>query len=320
MDDHGLSRCTRRRFAALAGAGLAGLGLSRGAAADLNTAARRFKLGVTTDEIAPDLETALRFLREFGLEWAEIRNLWGTYVTDLETAEVLKARGLLDDAKIRLSVLDTALYKCALPGLKPARGMRDDYPYDQQDALLGRALERAEILGTRFIRIFAFWRAEDVEAAWRRVAEHLGRAADRARAAGRVLLVENVNGGLVETSAECARLLAAVPSPALGLAWDPNNAFCAPEVPFPGGYALLDKKRVHHIHLRDAKRNTATGKCEWVPTGKGEIDNTGLLRTLIKEGYQGTLTLETHYQRPDRNKELATRESLQGLLEIIARV
>jgi len=27
--------------------------------------------------------------------------------------------------------------------------------------------------------------------------------------------------------------------------------------------------------------------------------------------------LETHYQRPDKNKELATRESLKGLLQLI---
>jgi L-ribulose-5-phosphate 3-epimerase len=300
---------TRRTFIESFGVAAAGIRLARGAE-------RKFKLGVTTDEIAPDLESALRFLREFGLEWAEIRNVWSKYVTDLPLEDVRKARRLLDDAKVRLSVLDTALYKCALPGLKLARSTRDDYPYDQQDALLGRALERAEILGTRFIRIFAFWRTEDVEAAWPRMVDHLGRSAERARAAGSVLLVENVNGGLVETSAECGRLLATVSSPALGLAWDPNNAFCAPEVPFPDGYALLDKKRVHHIHLRDARHNA--GKCEWMPTGKGEIDNVGLLRALIREDYKGTLTLETHYQRPDRNKELATRESLEGLLKVIA--
>jgi L-ribulose-5-phosphate 3-epimerase len=304
---------TRRSF-------LASVGIAAAGARFATAAERKFKLGVTTDEIAPDLETALRFLNEFGLQWAEIRNLWGKYVTDLPLEDIRKARRLLDESKVRLSVLDTALYKCALPGLKTARPTRDDYPYEQQDALLGRALERAELLGTRFIRIFSFWRTEDVEAGWPRMVELLNRCAERARAAGCVLLVENINGGLVETSAESAGLLASVTSPALGLAWDPNNAFCAPEIPFPDGYALLDKKRIHHIHLRDARHNATTGKCDWMPTGKGEIDNLGLLRTLLKEGYQGTLTLETHYQRPDKNKELATRESLEGLLNLISTV
>jgi hypothetical protein len=54
--------------------------------------------------------------------------------------------------------------------------------------------------------------------------------------------------------------------------------------------------------------------------GKGQVDNLGLLRALKKDGFAGTLTLETHYQRPDKNKELATRESLQGLLAVLARV
>ena len=32
------------------------------------------------------------------------------------------------------------------------------------------------------------------------------------------------------------------------------------------------------------------------------------------------MNLETHYQRPDKNKELASRESLKGLLEIIEKI
>jgi len=46
----------------------------------------------------------------------------------------------------------------------------------------------------------------------------------------------------------------------------------------------------------------------------------GLLRALLDGGFQGTLNLETHYQRPDKNKELATRESLMGLLQAIENV
>jgi L-ribulose-5-phosphate 3-epimerase len=276
------------------------------------------RLGVTGDEIAADLETALRVLRELGLGWIELRNVWGKYVTDLGLADCKRARGLIDRHGVKVSVLDTALYKCDLPGLPSGR--KEDYPFAEQDAVLGRALERAPLLGTRFVRVFSFWRPRTSGEVTAQIVAHLGRAAERARAAGCVLLLENVNGANAETGAEAARLLAALPTPALGLAWDPNNAYCGDEIPFPDGYARLDRKRLHHVHLRDAGHDPQSGKCIWLPVGKGKVDNLGLLRALKKDGFAGTLTLETHYQRPDRNKELATRESLAGLLAVLEKV
>jgi len=278
----------------------------------------RARLGVTSDEIAPDLERAARVLREVGLGWTELRNVWGKYVTDLPIADCKRARALLDAAGLRVSVMDSSLFKCDLPGAPSGR--KDEVPYAEQEALLGRALERAPLLGTRYVRVFSFWRPTGKAAVAGRIVEQLGKATERARAAGCVLLLENVNGANAETSAEAARLLAALPSPALGLAWDPNNAFCGNEIPFPAGYAALDRKRLHHVHLRDAGRDPATGKCVWLPVGKGKVDNLGLLRALQRDGYAGTLTLETHYQRPDHNKELATRESLGGLLALMDRL
>ncbi len=309
----------RRAFVrnlAVSGIGWGILG-NRGARA---AALERFKLGITSDEVSQDLEVALRFCREFGLRWVEIRNLWNRYVTELPMDEVRRARRMLDESSIRLSVLDTSLYKCALPGTKALRGNKDDYPYEEQRALLDRAIERSQILGTRFIRVFSFWRVEKQEAVFPRVVEELQKAVDSARAADRVLLLENVGGATAETGKEAEKLLDAIRSPHFGLAWDPNNAYCSGEKPYPDGYGSLDKKRIHHVHLRDARHNPETGRCEWMPVGKGEVENLGQLRALLRDAYQGTLTLETHYQRPDKNKELASRESLQGLLEVIARV
>ncbi len=276
-----------------------------------------FKLGFTTDEVTQDLEAALRFAQEFGLKWVEIRNLWGRYVTETSLDDLKKAKRLCDGHGIRVSVLDTALFKCALPGTKPLGDLKDDYPYPEQGQLLDRAIERSEILDTEFIRIFSFWKVADPEAVWDRVVEQVLRMVERAQARGRVLLLENVGGCMVETSAESARMLESIPSAGLGLAWDPANAFCAGEKPFPDGYAVLDKTRVRHIHLRDACRDPGTNRCQWLPVGKGSIDNLGLLRALIQDRHPGTLSLETHYRRPDGNRELATRESLRGLLELM---
>ena len=280
----------------------------------------KFKLGITTDEVSQDFEVALKFAQEFNLKWVEVRHLWNRYVTEASLQDLKRARSLLAKYQIKVSVLDTSLYKCTLPGTKPLGQNRDDYPYPEQAALLKRAIERSELLGTRFIRVFSFWRVENPEKVFDRVLEHLDKSVELAKAADRVLLLENVGGCTAETGAEAARLLKSITSQHFGLAWDPNNAYCAGETPFPDGYAHLDKKRIYHVHLRDARRDPQTGRCQWMPVGKGEIDNLGQLRALMNDAFQGTLSLETHYERPDKNKELASRESLQGLLEVVRKV
>ena len=37
---------------------------------------RRFKLGVISDEFSQDFEEALKTMKQFGLEWVEIRTVW----------------------------------------------------------------------------------------------------------------------------------------------------------------------------------------------------------------------------------------------------
>ena len=309
----------RRRFVRQMGLGAASLWLG-GTPSNKASPPSKFKLGITTDEVSQDLEAALTFVQEFDLKWVELRHLWNRYVTEVSLQDLKRARSLLAKYQIKVSVLDTSLYKCTLPGTQPVSHNRDDYPYLEQDALLKRAIERSELLGTRFIRVFSFWRVENPEKVFDRVLEHLERSVALAKAADRVLLLENVGGCTAETGAEAAKLLKAIPSPHFGLAWDPNNAYCAGEIPFPNGYAQLDKKRIYHIHLRDARRDPQNESCQWMPVGKGEIDNLGQLRALQTDGFQGTLSLETHYERPDKNKELASRESLQGLLEVMRKV
>jgi len=49
--------------------------------------------------------------------------------------------------------------------------------------------------------------------------------------------------------------------------------------------------------------------------GAGVVDWRGQMQAFRKDGYSGTMSLETHYLRPDGNKVESTRESLEGLLK-----
>src|SRR5262249_7537674 len=155
---------------------------------------------------------------------------------------------------------------------------------DSQWALLDQAMERARIMGTDKIRVFAFTYKEKEkpgEKDFPRIVELVREAARRAKARNFRLALENVGGRYVSTGAEAARLLKAVKDDNLGLTWDPNNAGASGEHAFPDGFRLLDPARIIHVHLRDYGKGP-NGKVEWRAVGQGEFDNLGQIRALLK--------------------------------------
>jgi len=275
------------------------------------------RLGITTDEIDEDLETAAKFLRQYGLEEAELRSIWGKYNTSHPLDKIREAKTLLDGYKVRTSVLRTSFFKIPLPPDTPeGRAVLDN-----QWSLLDTAMERAKIMGTDKIRVFAFTYKGGEKpdlALYPRIYELVSEAARRAKKRGMRLALENVGGSYVWTGAEAAALLKAVKEDSLGLTWDPNNAATAGEKSFPDGYKLLDPKRIFHLHLRDFKPGK-DGKMEWCAVGDGVMDNLGQIRALRKDGYQESYTLETHFKHP-LGKAHASKLSVEALLKIIEKV
>jgi len=277
-----------------------------------------FPLGVTTDEIDDGLERAIAFLQQFGLRHAEFRRVWGQYSTSLPLDRIREARRMLDEASIRLAILDTEFFRIPLPADTPAGRAT----LDNQWALLDQAIERATILGTDKLRTFAFLRGQGEEKGdprlYPRIYELVAEGARRAAKRGFRLAIENLGASYVSTGAESAAMFHAVRERNLGLTWDPNNAGSRGERSFPDGYRLLDPARIFHVHLRDYRKN-AQGVYEWCPVGQGEFDNLGQIRALLKDGYRGAWSLETHWRSP-QGKEHASRTSLTALLKIIAQV
>jgi sugar phosphate isomerase/epimerase len=271
------------------------------------------KLGVTTDEIDDDVAAAAAFLKEFKLQWAEVRNIWGKYNTAQPVDRVKEARAIFDKNGIRTSILGTGFFKIPLPPDTPeGRGILDN-----QWSLLDGAMERAKVLGTDKLRIFAFThgRGEKPDRNhYPRIYELVTEAARRAQKRGMRLAVENVGESYVWSGAQAAGLLKHIKHDSLGLTWDPNNAGTSGEQSFPDGYKLLDPARIMHVHLRDY-RKTADGKYEWCAVGDGQMDNLNQIRSLLKSGYKESFTLETHYKHP-LGKAHASRTSLTALLKV----
>lgn len=279
----------------------------------------KFRLAVTTDEIDDDIAVAAEFLKRFGIKHCEIRGYWGKYNTSQPIERAHEARKILDDAGIKLAILDTGFFKVGVPDLTTVDGKK---ALDKQWALLDKAFERADIMGTKLIRTFAFTyrRGETpnpLHYPW--IYEQVEESALRAKKAGFRLALENVGGSYVATAAHSADLLKAVKHPSLGLTWDPNNsAQSGDKEPFPAGYGMLDSKRIYHVHFRDYKYNAA-GSADWCGVGDGDFDHVGQLQAFLKDGYQGVVSLETHFKIDD-SKAKASEYSIKALLEIIKRV
>jgi L-ribulose-5-phosphate 3-epimerase len=272
------------------------------------------KLGITTDEIDDDVLTAAKFLQQFNLHWAEVRNIWGPYNTAQPMEKIREANKILDDHGIRVSIEGTGFFKIPLPPDTP-EGQKK---LDAQWTLLTAAMERAKAFGTDRIRVFTFMLGKGEtanEKSYARIWELTREAARRAK--GFRLAVENIGGGYVATGAEAAQLFKNVKEDNIGLTWDPNNAGESGEQSFPDGYRKLDPARIFHVHLRDYKHQD--GKVVWTRVGDGEFDNLGQIRALLKDGYKGTFTLETHWRDP-KGKTYSSEQSLKALLEVITKV
>src|SRR5436309_7170880 len=330
-----------QRRAFLKNAGMFALSACAGSFGGFRTRAaspvRRFKLGVISDEFSQDFEEALKTMKQFGLEWVEIRTVWGAYNTEASPSQVQRIKELLSKYQFRVSVVDTALYKCNLPGTENVVKEKDAYPYAQQMDLLNRALDRAQALGTDKLRVFAFWRVTDPERHYPRIAEELTRAAEVADKAKMRLALEDEGSCNVGSGHELAAMLKLVPAANLGANWDVGNGYWNGEVSFPTGYAALDKKRIWHMHLKDVRcgaraaaqekaeafrkkgaRVTESSKCQTAIVGAGQVDLAGQFRALARDGYDGTMSLEPEYEAPGISHSEATRRSLEGLLKIMA--
>jgi sugar phosphate isomerase/epimerase len=295
---------TRRQL--LAASALAPLALHSTTLAEVH-------LSVSSDEIDEDIAVATKFLGGFGVQYLEIRSIFGKYNTEQPLEMIRAARATMDAAKVRTCVVDSAFFRAQVPV--------DNAALEKEWTLLDAAMDRAEILGTNVVRTFGFMpkKGETPQAKdFPHIYELELESAKRAKKRGMRLAVENLAGGYFSTGADLAKLQKNVQHDSFGVTWDPNNAAAAGEKSFPDGYKLLDPARIFHVHLRDFK-HMPDGKVEWTAVGAGEFDNLSQIRSLLKTGYKGAFNLETHFRIPE-GKAAATRISLTALLEIVKKV
>jgi sugar phosphate isomerase/epimerase len=279
-------------------------------------AASVFKLGAISDGFSENFETALRIMKAYGLSWVEVRDIWGKYNTEATPAEIRRVKQLLNQYHFKCSVVDSALYKCVLPGTKAVSSEGDAYPYSGQMDLLKRAMDRAHAWGADKVRGFTFWRVAQPAALFPRIAEELQKAADLAERGGIRLVIENEEDCNAATGHELAAVLKMAPSRNLGYNWDVGNGYARGEVSYPNGYDALDKSRIWHLHLKGIQCASGMKACRETFVGEGVTDLTGQLRALRHTHYHETMSLECEFSAPGLTHLQTTRRSMEGLLRV----
>ncbi len=282
-----------------------------------------FQLSVINDEITQDFGRACEVTaHDFGLQFIEVRAMWGKNIMRLDAKEIDEARQILERYKLRVSSIASPIFKVDWPGAPASKfsPKRDqfgaDFTFEQQDELLERGFELTRVFQTDRIRIFDFWRLEDQQPYRATIDAKLMEAASKAVRRGVTLLLENEPSCNTATGAEAARTLAAVRSPSLQLNWDAGNAASRGEVAYPNGYSHLPKDRIGYLHCKDVIRNG--DKYEWMKMGAGIIDWVGQYRALKRDGYRGIVSLETHWRGAGTPEE-SSRQSMAGMRDLLRR-
>ncbi len=282
------------------------------------------KISIVTDEVSADPETAIELGVEWGIHDFELRGFFAERVPRLSKYEKQHLHDVLAEHDAHIIAISPGLFKMACPQPRPPRlplawmeQSAHDAWEDSKHAVeyhlsevLPASIDFAHEFGASLIVIFGFDRAgAPAGSPPDEVLDYLRRAAERGGQSGIQLALENEDGFWADTGARSARLLRAVNHPALGLNWDPGNAFFACDEPYPDGYEEV-RGLIRHVHFKDARREQLGEPCYAV---EGEIDWGGQLQALALDGYDGWISIETHM----RPKVAAARTSLERLRSLL---
>ncbi len=160
---------SRRSF--IAGAGMTAAACAARPLIGLAAASQSpFKISVISDEISQDFDhTCSVIANDFGLQWVELREMWGKNLQASSDAEIAEAQKILAKYKLQVTDIASPLFKVDWPGApKSQYGSKkdmhgaDEVAYKHQDEVVERSISLAKQFKTNKIRCFDFWRLDDV--------------------------------------------------------------------------------------------------------------------------------------------------------------
>ena len=241
-----------------------------------------FMLTGFADEIALDFDSQLESFRSLGLNFMEIRMVDGKNIIEYTLDEVRVLKRKLNSANIGISAVGSPMGKTSI-----------HEPFDRCFARFLHTLDIADMLDTRYIRLFSFYlpEGEDPDDYREEVILRLTSFVQEAERRNIIVLHENEAGIYGETAERCARLYEAIPSAHFKAVFDPANFVIAGEEVYPAAYERL-KEHIRYVHVKDAV--VKDGGYELLPAGEGSSRFPELLRAFSEDGFTGFLSIEPH--------------------------
>jgi 3-dehydroshikimate dehydratase len=244
------------------------------------------RLSAFADEISPDLQEQIEVLKSEGISFLDLRGVWHTNVLNLTDQQLRDVKQALDAHGITVATLGSPIGKVAI-----------SRPFAETLHQLERAIAIAQLLGTRYIRIFSFYPpdivvgdqgGEGIVNYRDEVLARLQKMTAQARAVGVVLLHENEKNIYGDTIVRCVDLLTSIDDLHFCAVFDPANFIQCGEIPFPDAYEAL-RPWLSVLHVKDAQPDGSV-----VAAGEGITRWPDLLRQLQADGYDGFFSLEPH--------------------------
>jgi sugar phosphate isomerase/epimerase len=284
----------------------------------------RWPVSAFGDEVSERLDDQLAALSAEGIGLLELRMADGVNVVDMDAAALDATARTLRAASIGVSAIGSPVGKAPVDG-----------DLDAELARLRSALDAADRLGTRLVRVFSFYVPDGRYAEHRdEVLRRMAAMAAEAERRGAVLVHENESRIYGDTAARCHDLVESVASPALRVAFDPANFVQCDVRPMADAWPLL-AEHVAHVHIKDsvpverdgpypAEEQPGALMLSVRPAGEGDGEVPALLAELDRRGYDGVLTLEPHLflHRPDLDgagRLHVAAAALRGLLAAFER-
>lgn len=238
-----------------------------------------WRLSGFIDEISPDLDEQLALVGELGLEFVELRSVWGTNLLDLDPAQLERVRQGLADAGVRVSSIGSPVGKSPIT--------EDNRP--QLDRMR-HALEVAQFFEAPFVRVFSYFipDGESPDAYRDEAIARMRALAAVAEGSGVTLVHENEKEIFGDVPRRCLDIVESVASPSLRLTWDNANFVQCGVRPFTDGYAPL-APHVVYLQVKDALADGTV-----VPAGEGDGEFRETFRAFAADGFDGFVSLEPH--------------------------
>ena len=238
-------------------------------------------LSAFADEYNPDIDLQIEGLQRCGIDRIEPRFIGKKNISALTAEEARELSRKLSDNGISVSALGSPLGKINLA---------DDF--EEHLKMAERLFDNANILGTKNIRMFSFYKREGqtLEDSREETLDKVGRLLDLADKFSLTLCHENEGAIYGESVAACKDLLDNFGG-RLRAVFDMGNFALLKHKPYPDGYEAL-KNYVEYFHIKDS-----LGAGAIVPPGCGEARIAEILGAYKKEFDRDfVITLEPHLE------------------------